>query len=513
MKIIALFFSLLLLGCGGSNNLNSLSYELFSLSNLKSNLEFLASDDLEGREAATQAEKVASQFIASELKKYGVKPFGDDGTYFQNFQVKLTGFDENSKITLNAEGEQKILGIGKDFASVFYKVPGSLTEVKNKQIVFAGYGITSEENNYDDYKEIDVNGKVVLILSGSPSYFKENSEFFRASSKIRMAEAKGAAGLLIIPGEYAITRWDIYSKRSLDKSFISGDNEYNIEKSIPAFMLSETAAIELLQQEKYSYNKLKELAEEDATLPFFELKQFADFDVKVNSGYASVRNVVGLIEGTDVAVKNEYVSIGAHFDHEGVHNGEVYNGANDNASGTSALLETAKAFALSGLNKRSVVVIFYTAEEKGLIGSRYFTANSKIMDDIVVNINMDMLGSGSSDSLLSVGSGRLSRELYDLAVEVNANTTKFIFDYTFDAPDHPERIYYRSDHYQFAQKGIPAVFFTVEDRVNYHKPTDDSEHINFEKVLKVSRLVYNLGLHIANLDHRLKVDADGISTN
>ena len=216
--------------------------------------------------------------------------------------------------------------------------------------------------------------------------------------------------------------------------------------------------------------------------------------------------MVGIIEGNDPVLKNEYVSFGAHYDHEGIHNGVVYNGADDDGSGTVAILETAKAFALSKQNKRSVVVFFHTGEEKGLLGSSYSANHISYINNIVANINIDMVGRESIDSIYCIGSDKLSTELHNIVEDANKETVNFYLDYSFDDPNDPQRLYYRSDHINYARKGIPIVFFYDYMMQDYHKPTDDVDKINFEKILKTVKLVYNIGLEIANLDHRLVVD-------
>ncbi len=510
--ILPAFAALIIAGCASTNNISQ--DEFFNLPVLKSNLEFLASDELEGREAATHGAKVASKFIASELQKYGVEPFGDDGTYFQNFEVQLNSIDSNSNVIFkngDAVIEFKFIN---DFIKVYYTLPAAINPVSDKEIIFAGYGITADEFDYDDYKNLDVKGKVVVVFAGEPfseteTFFngEKNTRYARSSAKIEIAIAKGASGIIILPDEYTLSRWERFGRWSASESFqYNPEGETSSNETIPAALLSEKAAKELLQNQKYTFEQLTDLIAEHQSLPYFHIDGKIDMNLIVNSRTEVVRNVVGLIKGTDPSLQNEYVTIGAHYDHEGIKNNEIYNGANDNASGTSAVLETARTLAASKSNKRPVVILLYTAEEKGLIGAKHFTSHSSIIDDVIVNINLDMLGSGHPDTVYSIGSGRLSSELYKLANEVNASVTKFAFDYKYDDPNDPERIYYRSDHYQFAKRGIPSVFFTVDDPYNYHQPTDDAEHINFKKVLRAAKLVYHLALRIANLDHKLVVD-------
>jgi len=196
----------------------------------------------------------------------------------------------------------------------------------------------------------------------------------------------------------------------------------------------------------------------------------------------------------------------AHYDHEGIVGGEIFNGADDNGSGTVAILEAGRRLALLKNNKRSVLIVFHAGEEKGLLGSEYLTKNSAFMGEVVTSINVDMVGREDTESIYSIGSGKLSTELYELVEKVNSETVRFQLDYTFDEPNDPNRYYYRSDHYNYAKQNIPIVFFYDHMTEDYHKPTDDVDKINFEKLEKISTLITELALRVANLDHRLKVD-------
>jgi len=217
-------------------------------------------------------------------------------------------------------------------------------------------------------------------------------------------------------------------------------------------------------------------------------------------------NVVGIIPGTDPELRNEYVGMGAHYDHVGVIRDTVYNGADDNASGTSAILEAARALAWSRDNERPVLVVFHTAEEKGLLGSKYMAQQEDILKNLVAFINLDMVGGGATDSIYSVGADHISKELQDLTEKINARTVRFHFNYHFNGENDPERIYYRSDHYNYAKKGIPVVFFFDHYMVDYHTPGDDVEKLNLEKITRVAELTYQLASELANRKGRLKLN-------
>ncbi|MCX6169816.1 MAG: M20/M25/M40 family metallo-hydrolase [Ignavibacteriales bacterium] len=490
--------------------------EKTSLTYLINNLQVLASDEFEGRETTTHGEKLASLFIASELGKYNVQPMGDNGTYFQNFNLLSSGYGLDSKITLvdNSGALISNFSMGDDFIRSGRGLADSSFAEQTTGIVFAGYGITAKEFNYDDYANIDVKGKTVLILSGEP--YSEKDDFFsgekptsysNSESKVKLAKEKGAIGVFIIVDERMKSFWNRFKEFATQPSisFISKEPQ-EFTKNIPVFIIGEVAAEKMLAGEKYSYEKINEILKTKSTFQSFEFNKKLKYNIKPFSKIVNARNVIGLIEGTDPILKNEFVVLSAHYDHLGTRGSVVNNGADDDGSGTVAVLESARLLESANQNKRSIIVLFNTGEEKGLLGSRYATENGSFMKDVVADINMDMVGRESIDSLYCIGSDKLSSEFAEIVKEENSKTVNFVLNYKFDEPNDPNRFYYRSDHYNFAKKGIPVVFFFDDMSADYHRPTDDVEKINFEKILKTLILSSNIALHTANLDHKVIVD-------
>ncbi|KAA3621802.1 MAG: peptidase M28, partial [Bacteroidetes bacterium] len=229
------------------------------------------------------------------------------------------------------------------------------------------------------------------------------------------------------------------------------------------------------------------------------------------------KNVIGVIEGTDDKLKNEYVFLTAHYDHIGEKNGNVYNGADDNGSGTSALLEIAQAFSEAKKNgwgpKRSVVVMLVSGEEKGLLGSKYYVENPLFpLENTIVDINVDMIGrvdekhQGNPDYIYIIGADRLSSELHEINEEANQRFTQLELDYTYNAESDPNRYYYRSDHYNFAKKGIPAIFYFNGTHADYHRASDTIEKIEFETLHKRTNLIFYTAWELANRPERIVVD-------
>jgi Zn-dependent M28 family amino/carboxypeptidase len=221
------------------------------------------------------------------------------------------------------------------------------------------------------------------------------------------------------------------------------------------------------------------------------------------------RNVVGVIEGNDPALRSEFVAIGAHYDHLGKRNGEIYHGADDDGSGTVGVLEAARALARTRANKRSILIVFHAAEEKGLFGSEYLTSHLPGLECVDLQVNLDMIGRENPDSIYSIGSERLSSELRGMIEKVNDDGVKMRLNYSYDARNDPNRFYFRSDHYNYAKHGIPIVFFFDDMRADYHRPTDTIEKINFEKIRKVAALASGIIEEAANLNQKLRVDRNG----
>jgi Zn-dependent M28 family amino/carboxypeptidase len=276
---------------------------------------------------------------------------------------------------------------------------------------------------------------------------------------------------------------------------------------IPVFILNENTMMEILKQGYYSLSKLQAHIENGEELPKFKFKNALHICLKLNvKNDVSARNVIAKIDGIDPNLKHEYVVLSAHYDHIGVSEAGVYNGADDNGSGTVAVLEVAKALALNRQNKRTIILAFHTGEEKGLLGSKYLTDNIEILEDITACINLDMVGRGVADSIYAIGSDKISTKFHELLEAVNTASTNLHISYKLNSDDEPRRLYYRSDHYSYAKKGIPTVFFFDNDMEDYHKISDDADKINYDKLTQVAELTYRLVLRLANVEGRFEKD-------
>lgn len=481
--------------------------DIITESNIKINLEVLASDLFEGREATTRGEKLAQLYIISQLKKNGVKPFFENGSYLEPFTLKLTTSDKNSKISFINDGKT----IGFKFIDDFFFGRGSNTDSfkDSNQVVFAGYGITAKDFNYDDYKNLDVKGKIVLILDGAPADTnKDFSSYSSLRSKTETAKKLGAAGFIVQASNRTLSFWSRLGGYLKRPSYILPKNNTQDSNSFFSINVNNESLKKLFNTQNVDFdnllNKIKENQKAEAIVFDGSLK----INFKKNIEKKESSNIIGLIEGNDPVLKNEYVAIGAHYDHLGIMGGKVYNGADDDGSGIVTIMEVAKTLAKTKSNKRSILIVFHAGEEKGLLGSRYLTDNLQLIKDkkIVAQINIDMVGRMATDSIYSIGSDKLSTEMKNIVEDVNSKTVKFYLDYKYDDPNDPNRFYYRSDHYNYAKHGIPIVFFFDDMRDDYHRDTDEVDKINFKKLKRISWLVYGVALRIANLDHRLVVD-------
>jgi len=477
-------------------------------------MEFLSSDELEGREAGTRAEKVASLFIASELKKYSLTPYLDDADYFQNFNLRVIRFSDQSTFSLIDEQGEEILefNYGKEFtgSSRYYNKLDTTSK-----IIFVGYGITADLYNYDDYRDLNVEDKIVLIHPGEPqsddtTYFegKKRTTYASIYKKIENASKRGALAVISLVDTEKQFGWESIVNYINKGKFQLKDKPIVKKRGIlPYININEQTFDELLSFSSYPQQELKNRLEEKKDLPTFELSCSARINWKFDTtGTVETRNIMGIIEGTDPVLKHEYVGVGAHYDHVGIGMAGVYNGADDNASGTVALLEIARAFADRKENKRSILIAFHAAEEKGSLGSKYLVEDSTIINNMNIHLNMDMIGRGATDSIYCLGSDKLSSELFEFVETVNTEGVNINLDYRLNDPNDPQRFYYRSDHYSYAKKNIPSVFFFDYEMEDYHKVTDDADKINYSKIQKIAQLVFELGLSAANRESKFKLD-------
>lgn len=499
-------------------------------------LSYLASDELEGRATFSEGLGLAAAYLAEQLRSWGVKPGGDNGSYFQRVRVLGVKSVNRSTLAVEVNGQTRVFKDGEGIS--FPKNVGGKRSFTVDQVEFLGYGLDAPLANHNDYAGKDVKGKAVVYLGANgpkglgPQFRRALSGRARYATDQRQAVASigvagggfgGRAGGGAGTGAHAgIEAPDFTTAQRLDHP-------------IPPMVTAQDSFFEFLfSAAEVKYAELKEKAAKQEPLPSFTLKG-VKLTFNLDADYQVVRtqftrNVIGVIEGADPKLKDSYVTFSAHYDHVGYAEGEVvqgarqgavgrvkpdaiddriWNGADDDGSGTATLLGIAKAFATGPKPKRSLMFLWFAGEERGLWGSRFHADYPTApIEKIVANLNMDMVGRNRDDkpeeanTVYLVGSDRISTELHNITLDANANLPKPLkLDFEMNDPTDLEQVYYRSDHYSYAAKGIPVVFFTTGLHPDYHVNTDSVEKINFEKMARIGQLVYETGRRVANLDH------------
>lgn len=481
---------------------------------LRMHLEFLASDELGGRYTLSPGFAIAARYLASRLEAYGFRGAGQNGSFLQSFELTSSKADAaKMALVLTINGKPEAFKFGEDY------LQGQVTRngEAQGQIVFLGAGLSAPELKHDDYAGADVKGKIVLAFSDLPAGI-EAAAVKPGQQGAEAAAAHGAAGILLIPPQRFL---EFLRQKSVMQNFALRERVSlaKAEGKIPALTLGPDTAQKLLSAAGMDLKSAAEAAKKREVTQHKELPVSAKMNVAIEQTRSTSQNVAGILEGTDPQLKSEYVTFSAHYDHlKTSDKGEIFHGADDDGSGTSAVLAIARAMSMER-PKRSVLVIFHAGEELGLLGSEYNTDVAPVvpLDKVVVDLNIDMIGrskpAGDTDArdehltdahtVYLVGDDRISPELHQLSEETNNQFQKLKLDYFYNDPNNPERIYFRSDHWNYAKHGIPIIFYFDGVHVDYHKPTDTVDKIDFEKMTEITRLVFETGWRIANLDHRL----------
>jgi len=483
---------------------------------LKSYLTVIAGEEMQGRETGTEGQRKAAAYIEAQFKAIGLKPAAGMQGYQQFYPLYKDSLT-NSKLIIN----DSALVYGVDYIS-----PANTNEkgsFNGNEIVFAGYGI--EDNAYNDYESLDVKGKVVILFLGEP---KKDGKYLISGSikssewstqgltkRLALAAKKGATGVLIIN-----PLQDSFNGRLAEMG--KKTNVYfprpSADKLLNYAILSHAFTKMLLGANTDSLIKHARafIPFEKNELSVTKAKTVFEFDKYRTTINAS--NVIGIIEGTDK--KDEYVFLTGHYDHLGIRDGKIYYGADDDGSGTVAVIEMAKAFAKAKAAgkgpRRTMVFMTVSGEEKGLWGSEYYSEHPVYpLDKTSVDLNTDMVGRIDTERKMAdtlnyvyvVGHDKLSSDLPVINEGMNKKYTNLVLDYKFDDPNDKERIYFRSDHYNFARKGVPVLFFYDGMlKADYHKPTDTIEKINWPLYETRVRMIFHTAWEIANRKEMLKRD-------
>jgi hypothetical protein len=518
---------------------------------VQAQLEFLASDWTEGRETTTKGEFIAGDYIASMYKLFGLQPAGDpelsqgsgrrtrftgfgqqqnapmQKSYFQNINFIESEPADDQTFGLNIQDGGQKKKVTFPYRTDFTLNPSSVGIELEAPIVFVGYGFSSPENNYDDYKGVDVKGKFVLRIAGIPGMRDSNStaykklnlkdrfammNFFRSRNEI--PEKLGAVGIIeFTPGadllQGAVTNYPFRYNTPFyegDKRLSSGSHRVGLpEDSIRGGMTTITASArvvnEILKGTGINIAKFEKEAAQSFKPTSKELiGKSAFIKTNVKSKVVRGRNVVGMIEGEN---QNEVIVIGAHYDHVGTSEGYIWNGADDNASGSVGVMTIAKAFLATGVKpKRSVIFACWTGEEKGLLGSKYFVDKYKPVENLVLNLNYDMIGRNSEDDTKGVKLGIQYSEDYPVLKEVieKANTDHNLgLEIRFNPSKRPTG---GSDFSSFSAKDIPVYGVMAAMHPDYHQPTDHVDKINYEKMTNIIKMGFLAVWEFANADKK-----------
>ena len=508
-----------------------------SEADLREWLTYLASDRLQGRATFSEGLALASAYIADELRKAGVKPGGDAGTYFQAVPVLGIKTTHRSSLTVEINGKTRTFkhGEGVRFPA---NAGGKRTFTVNR-VHFVGYGLNVPAAKIDDYAGRKVEGDAVVWLGAEGPAALDAREHRRALfRRNRYATDTMKAAAAIGPDVPAPQPPGNQPAGQGPRGAADPDVDFTTVQKLespvaPAVTVSDAVLEFIFASAPVPYADLKARAEKREALPAATIEARLTFTI--DADYTVTRtqythNVVGVVEGSDPQLKNTYVAIGAHHDHVGHATGRVvdgrrqgapgrvkdgalddvvWNGADDDASGSATMIAVAKAFAQGPRPKRSLVFTWYTGEERGLWGSRYYVDFPTVpLSGLVAQLNMDMVGRNRDDkaseanTVYIIGSDRISTELHNINDDANhALASPLVLDYEMNDPEDPEQLYTRSDHYSYAAKGIPIVFYTTGLHPDYHTNEDEVEKINFEKMTRIGQLVYETAWRVANLDH------------
>ena len=467
--------------------------ETITKEKLYQHLSILASDSLEGRETGERGQKMAADYIKNNFIKNGLEavvPSGNDKDFYQSFYLeKRSPGPTNIRLKKNRYD---------NFEQIVYIGNSNVKKPQKASVVFIGSG------DEKALSSIDVEGKGVV-------FFVKSIQEYRA--KVQAAEEKGATSFFIIPAKN-------------DEDFANFNNRFKLFLSRPrlaikkengkddasnvVFFVSPTFAADLFKTD------IQTLIAASESQEINDIKTIGNAKLKYKAQRVVedmiTENVLGFIKGSEKP--EEVLVITSHYDHLGIRNGEVFNGADDDASGTTGLLAVMEAFSEAKRNgiqpKRSILFMTVTGEEKGLLGSEYYTEHPIFpLENTVTNLNVDMIGrvddahSSEREYVYLIGSDKLSQELHDLSETINDNTTGLFLDYTYNDENDPNRYYYRSDHYNFAKNNVPVIFYFNGTHKDYHQSTDTIEKIQLDVMEKRARLIFYTAWELAQRDERV----------
>ena len=495
--------------------------DAITIPGLERHLRFIASDALEGREALSPGFRAAAEYLVATLDRIGATPAGDHGSYLQHVAIRHTTIDgDGVSVTLDGERYRH----GEDF---LVRSPGRASAA----LTYAGAGWRRPPVAGEAAVGPPLEGRILVVTPESAA----DSARGEASSLPDSARAVGAVGLVEVAPYQQLSTWSRDRDRESRGTF-RVDRLEPAGNDIPTILAGPRLVTALFRGEPADGTAVADRAARRDPGAGFALAARKQLTLELPSTMEleDTTNVIAVIPGSDPELRHEYVALGAHLDHIGrrrraasddeasAGDDDINNGADDDGSGVVALLQMAEAVAAGPHPRRSLLFVWHTGEEEGSWGAQYFTAFPTVpLQRIVAQLNVDMIGRSRApddrnpldraltepNEMYVVGSRRLSRELGDVCQRVARSFSGMTIDYTYDAPDDPERIYERSDHYEYARKGIPVAFFFTGLHADYHKPSDEVGRIDFAKLQRVARTVLATAWTLANAPGRPRLDA------
>lgn len=470
---------IILLSCRIASSQDTTGFYFISKTNLMKTDSYLASKELNGRLSGSKGYYKAAEYMAGEFAKLGLKPLGNKN-YYQNFKIEYNDIIAPCTFSQVENGKEiKKFVLGKDFVCRGFTGSGHFTA----PLVFCGYGFSEE--SYDDYANIDVKGKIVLMFKQVPSW-KIGDKNWNPSLRYRenIAFEKGALAILFV------SKPNDPNPQKPIGSTLDGEGKYI--STFPMLQIDIDAAKELLKNSKYTLKDLQTEIDSLKTPKSFDVNTEAELNINAKfENERNTMNVVGMLEGEE----DDYIILGAHLDHVGGQANEIYfPGANDNASGSSALLEIARSFVQNKIKpKRSIIFIFFSNEETGLFGATYFAEHPLVpLEKVTAMLNMDCVGFGDS---IHIGNGLSAPELWKITRGLDSLYTKQMVTNTWNGGG--------ADATPFHQKGIPCLYFvTTNSYKHLHLPSDLPETLNQNLFEKITRLAYITALNLADGDYK-----------
>lgn len=517
--------------------------ERITAERMKELLYVIASDEMAGRDTPSPGLDKTAQFIADRLKQLKLKPAGDKDSYFQRITLSKTVIDREGT---RAQMGERVFKVGEDFIPA-----GRVGGEADAPLVYVGHGWVIKSKNVNAYDGLDVRDKIVVVSGDGttppPGMSVAGLTGGDWESPLSYAQKHGAKALVIVPRNFE--RALRYGAARLARAYftvprlenaVSDDDDDETgdapKQGMPTILPTRAMLDALFAGEQADAARVLEASQGVGEQPRGFTRGFAlspdkrlRLSVKLSTTDTTTQNIVAVLEGKDSKLKKEYVALGAHYDHVSANSGgcrpvgddSICNGADDDGSGTTALLTMAEAFVKGQRPKRSILFVWHMGEEKGLWGSDYFTRYPTVpLKQVVAQLNIDMIGRSKKagdtnplnkmltgpEEIYVVGSTLMSTELQRMSEGVNSAYLNLKFNYHYDEPNDPERMYSRSDHYNYAKHGIPIIFYFDGVHEDYHKPTDSPDKIDYEKMQKVTRTIFILASELAAALARPVVD-------